>query len=126
MLQLINGVMFLVVNFILTVQSADVLEIVLNLTGLVFLQEIDDLGFHFASMGILGESLKFDCDHVSNMKQIMPKAMKARIKFARRFVSVVAPICLLIPYWVLSCKSCFLPNNVYFAGNKPNLLFSCC
>ena len=94
--------MFLVVNFILTLQSADVLEIVLNLTGLVFLQEIDDLGFHFASLGILGEGLKYDCDHVLNMKQVMPKAMRNRIKLARRIVCTLTPICLFIPYFVLS------------------------
>lgn len=99
-----NGTMFLTLSFILTMQSEDVLDLFLNITGLHLLQEIDNLCFKFAAAGTVGQKIQYDCKHVSDMKQFVPRAMRMRIIWAKRLCSLTLTIGLLVPFAIYSSQ----------------------
>lgn len=67
-LQLINGLIFLVLIFILNVQSTTVVGMLLNFAALGFITEIDDFAFELALRGYFSDSLQQTCEHVTKHK----------------------------------------------------------
>lgn len=115
-LQTSNGLMFVVLSFILTMQSTDVISLFLNLTGLIFLQEIDDWGFQIASSGLLGFKTQKACEHVMGIKQLVPEDMKKRILYSKRAFVGVLLVSVLVPYVILAWHQAdgkYLCSTVY-------------
>ena len=99
---LLNGIIFVVLTFITIMQSQSVLNLFLNLTGLHFLQEIDNACFIFASKGVLGSGIEKACEHVKILNQFVPESMKRRTILIKRAVIVTCTLGLLIPFGIFS------------------------
>lgn len=110
-LQTTNGIMFVVLSFMLTMQSTDVIGLFLNLTGLIFLQEIDDWGFQLGCSGLLGRRVQKECDHVLDLKQLVPETMKKRIIYAKRAFLVLLTVGVLVPFG-------FIAGELYAKAKK--------
>ena len=91
-LQFINGSIFLLVIFVLNVQSKTVIGMMLNFAALGFITEIDDVAFELASRGYFSDSLQQACLEVKEHKTLDMKGPLVR-KLALLFFSlaVVGP-----------------------------------
>lgn len=91
-LQLINGSIFLLVIFVLNVQSTTVIGMMLNFAALGFITEIDDIAFELALRGYFSDSLQQACLDVTEHKTLDMKGPLVR-KLALLFFSlaVVGP-----------------------------------
>jgi hypothetical protein len=98
--QTLVGLLLLVVSFILSMQSTTVIDLTLNLTGLHFIQELDDMGFKIAAAGLISKRTQDDCHHVADLnRQPTPKHLKQKAKVTKRMLIVALAIGLLVPYF---------------------------
>lgn len=112
MAQLLAGLFLLAASFVLTMQSSTVIELMLNLTALVFMAEIDDIGFSMAKLGFLTDRLQIEADAVANFE--VPK--RKRHNTPRRVLYSVALIVLYTLFAVVKVEQLegkYLPTYVY-------------
>ena len=86
-LQFINGSIFLLVIFVLNVQSTTVIGMMLNFAALGFITEIDDVAFELALRGYFSDSLQQACLDVKEHKTLDMKGPLVR-KLALLFFSL--------------------------------------
>lgn len=132
-LQTMVGLLLLALSFILSMQSTTVIDLTLNLTGLHFIQELDDMGFKLASQGLISKQTQEDCKHVADLnRQPTPDAVKQKAKVTKRILIVLMAAALLIPYFFVvswqfngfyMCKTLYvqfgdaiLPDMSYYSG----------
>lgn len=102
LLQTAVGLLLLVLSFVLFMQSTTVIDLTLNLTGLHFLQEVDDMGFKLASQGLISKRTQEDCKHVADLnREPTPEAVKQKSKVTKRILIVLIGIALLVPYFTV-------------------------
>ncbi|CAB9511052.1 expressed unknown protein [Seminavis robusta] len=95
------GIIMLVDSFILAVKARTVIDLVLNLTALHFLQEVDDISFKIATMGLFVNQVQEDCNKISNLKQgVSPEYVRYRTCW-KRVALIVILVGLLVPFFVL-------------------------
>jgi hypothetical protein len=70
-LRFMDGLYSLIINFVLLLITDKVLSLFLNFAALGFLQSIDDVGFHLAAHGYLGDKLEDVCTLVK--KSSLPR-----------------------------------------------------
>ena len=101
-LQAAEGFLLLVVSFILIMRSVTVIDLTLNLTGLHFIQELDDMGFSLAAAGLISKRTQEDCHMVAELNRTpMPKEKKEQLKITKRILIVLIAIGLVIPYFMV-------------------------
>eukprot|EP00538_Stauroneis_constricta_P001164 CAMPEP_0119564178 /NCGR_PEP_ID=MMETSP1352-20130426/26123_1 /TAXON_ID=265584 /ORGANISM="Stauroneis constricta, Strain CCMP1120" /LENGTH=296 /DNA_ID=CAMNT_0007612907 /DNA_START=233 /DNA_END=1123 /DNA_ORIENTATION=- len=61
LLRFLDGLYSLIINFVLVLITGQVLSIFLNFAALGFLQSIDDIAFHLAANGYLGDDMEDLC-----------------------------------------------------------------
>jgi len=61
LLRFVDGLYSLIVNFVLMLITDQVLSVFLNFAALGFLQSIDDIAFHLAANGYLGDNMEDFC-----------------------------------------------------------------
>lgn len=66
--QLAAGAGLNMVIFVLVMQSKDIIGMFLNFAALMFISEIDDIGFKLADNGFVNKALKAACDDVRRVK----------------------------------------------------------
>ena len=66
--QMISALIYLVVIFILVMQSDNVIGMYLNFAALSFISDIDDYVYNFGSLGFISSSVKKCCEDVGNVK----------------------------------------------------------
>ena len=113
LMQLFTGCFFLVLSFIFLISSQTSLDVFLNLTGLHFLQDIDNIGFQAAETGCCGESAQAACEKIKSLKQYIPDAEKQKIRILKAGYLILLTIGLLIA-WIL------------VSGEKQNIIRNCC
>jgi hypothetical protein len=100
LLQSTVGFFLLFDSFVLSMQSSTVIDLVLNLTALHFIQEIDEMAFTIAAeSGLLGRRVQEDCEHVQNLTCFSTPQERKRIKKFRRCLILLMTAGLLIPYF---------------------------
>lgn len=101
-LQILVGCLLLFDSFILSMQSTTVIDLVLNLTALHFIQELDEIAFAVASeTGLLGQKVADDCEHVKNLKAYSTPEQRERIQVFRRCLILLMTAGLLVPYFMV-------------------------
>ena len=80
-LQLLSGLLFNVVIFMLVVQSQTVISMLLNFAALAFLTEIDDVAFSLADRGYFSPSIAASCRIVHDFQIHATKKMLFRRLF---------------------------------------------
>ena len=90
------GFLFLILVFILVVQSTSVVGMFLNFAALGFVIEVDNIAFGLAMKGYVGQTMKKECAKVEDFK--MPQAKSIIL---RRFVFVMVAFLLFIFYLVI-------------------------
>lgn len=100
MAQLFAGLLLLTTIFVLTMQSEDVLSIMLNFAALHFMAEVDDLGFSIAKMGFITNQLQRQAEAVGDFK--VPK--RDRGNNLRRVLYFLALGSLFVGYGWLKAK----------------------
>jgi hypothetical protein len=103
-LQLVTGLMFVVLSFFYLVQSDSGLNVFLNLTGLHFLQDIDNIGFSVASMGLWGKAAKDECEYMMDLKQFIPAKKEKRIWRAKVGFLLSLTLGLLVSWFCFTGK----------------------
>lgn len=128
-----EGFLLLLVSFILIMQSTSVIDLTLNLTGLHFIQELDDMGFSLAAAGLISKRTQDDCHHVADLnRKPKPDHLKQRAKVIKRMLIFLLGVGLLIPYFIVvgwqfygryMCKNVFVqfgdtfhPEISYYTG----------
>ncbi|CAB9518962.1 expressed unknown protein [Seminavis robusta] len=96
LVQCLVGVVLVFDSFMLSMQSTTVIDLVLNLTALYFIQEVDEIAFALADMGILSSQIQADCEKDKNLKQVSPPEFIARC--------------------TLQFGDAFLPEMAYYSG----------
>lgn len=96
-LQLVVGFLFLILIFILVVQSTSVVGMFLNFAALGFVIEVDDIAFGLAAKGYVGRNMKKECVKVEHFK--MPQAKSIIL---RRFVYLMVTF-LLFAFYIVIC-----------------------
>lgn len=71
--QLLAGAGLNFVIFVLVMQSSDIIGMFLNFAALMFISEIDDIGFKLADNGFIGCSLQLACQDVRKVKLSVSK-----------------------------------------------------
>ena len=115
-LQSIMGVFLLVDSFVLSMQSTNVIDLVLNLTALHFIQEVDELAFSLASSGILTKKMKQECELVAEMTHHTTKKYRKSVKLLKRVLIILMAAGLLGPYFyivALQSEGYYLCDNLY-------------
>jgi hypothetical protein len=90
----------------------NVIDVMLNLTALLFMSEIDDLGFNMAKMGFITDQLQKEAYQVLDVQ--VPK--RQRRNLWRRILYLIALGGLFAGYGVLKSRQLqgyYLPNYVY-------------
>jgi len=96
-----------VCTFVLAMQSTEIITLILNLTALHFIQEVDDLAFQVGTMGLLSRPVKKDCDRIKEVHQVPMKGFtRDRLRWQQTLL-VLLSIGLFVPYgcvvyWQLS------------------------
>lgn len=110
--QLSSGLLLLTTSFILTTQSSTVLVLMLNLTALLFMAEIDDIAFSLAKMGFITDHLQHEAVGVCDIQ--VPK--QKRSNFYRRLFYGFSLIGLFVGYGVLKARQVqgyYLQTHLY-------------
>lgn len=110
--QLAAGLLLLTASFILTMQVTTVIEAMLNLTALLFMAEIDDLGFALAKMGFITDKLQAEAMAVANFR--VPKRKGRTIQ--RRVLYLMTLLGLCLGYAIFKNRQLsgyYLPTYVY-------------
>ncbi|CAB9505496.1 EGF_like [Seminavis robusta] len=116
LMQLMVGVILVLDSFILSMKSTTVIDLVLNLTALYFVQEVDEIAFQLADMGILSSGIQEDCEKVKNLKQVSPPEFIERRRFCKRVLLILLLIGLIVPYAIVvswQTNGVYLCNHVY-------------
>ena len=92
-LRFLDGLYSLIINFVLLLITDQVLSIFLNFAALGFLQSIDDLAFHLAANGYLGDGMEEICQIVRTAT--LPK------RVGDRFANSLDTILFLTTYGVM-------------------------
>jgi hypothetical protein len=100
-MQLLVGAVLVMDSVILTLQSTEVIQLILDLTALFFIQEVDDIAFKMANVGILSYVIKEDCEKVMNLKRVHPRETTNRRVFWKRVFTCVLMITLFVPFGVI-------------------------
>ena len=101
-LQCLVGCLLLFDSFVLSMQSEAVIDLVLNLTALHFIQEIDEMAFSIAAeSGLFGEAVEETCEHVQNLKKFTTPEQRERKKNLRRGIVLFMVCGLLAPYFLI-------------------------
>ncbi|CAB9503367.1 expressed unknown protein [Seminavis robusta] len=96
--RILSGLLFSFLSFVLMMTSKDVLNVFLNLTGLHFLQDIDNIGFQVASLGLIGRQAKLDCEHVQGLTHYTPTELKQRVvNYRLGFIGLLS--CAMVGCW---------------------------
>ena len=119
MVQSLMGILLVLDSFILSMASETVIDLILNLTALHFLQEIDAMFFSLASNGLLNDSVQRDCERVQNLKQVAPPEFVTRVRYWRRVLVLLLTCALLAPYAYIV----YLQRSGYFLCKKVYLQF---
>jgi hypothetical protein len=100
-MQLLMGTVLLANSIILTMQASEVIELILNLTALFFIQEVDDMAFHLAHVGILSKRIQEDCEKVKNLKRVFPKETVQQRILWKRVLTIVLSVVLFVPFGII-------------------------
>jgi hypothetical protein len=100
-MQLLVGTVLIANSFILTIQSSEVIQLILDLTALFFIQEIDDMAFKLAHVGILSTRIREDCEKIKNLKRVFPKKTVDRRLFGKRALTIILIVILIVPFGVV-------------------------
>ena len=117
--QLFAGLMLIVCSFVLTMTVNSVLNVMLNLTALLFMMEIDDIGFAMAKLGFVSDTLQRETLAVMDIK--VPK--RERRNIYRRLLYLMVLGGLFTGYGILKKRQLngfYLPTYVYvqFGGKR--------
>ena len=89
----LDGVLAIIVSFILIVQSSDVLELFMNFAALAFIQEISSIAFLLVNHGYIFESLQKDTEDVK--KVMVPKKVRTRSVFRTEMMITFSMVVVL-------------------------------
>lgn len=98
--QLMAGMLLLIDCFILTMQASRVIDVMLNLTALLFMAEIDDVGFWLAKAGFISSDLQRQALGVVGFHVPKRKVQKT----FRRILFFLALVGLFVGYGVLKSR----------------------
>jgi len=132
-IQTLVGLLQLGLSFVLTMQSTTVIDLTLNLTGLYFIQELDDMGFTLAAQGLVSKKSQEDCAHIAELNRApSPDDVKQKAKITKRLIIFCLGIALLVPYFlvvvwqylgIFMCKTLYVqfgdaydPDMSYYSG----------
>jgi hypothetical protein len=101
LVQFLVGVLLVTNSFILTIQSSEVIQLILNLTALFFIQEIDDMAFKLAHLGLFSKGIREDCEKVSNLKRMFPKETVDRRFYLMRALAIILIVILIVPFGIV-------------------------
>jgi len=108
LLQLIDGLLSLIVNFAKMLTTKDILDVFLNFAALHFLQDIDDVFYALVEKGFFGD----DMEHMATVcKQISWPRRAGTTKFSQFLTNLDS---LLFGVTFLVCLACFFINIFYF------------
>lgn len=110
--QLFAGLLLLTASFLLTMQVETVIDAMLNMTALLFMAEIDDIGFAMAKMGFVTDELQSEAQAVINFR--VPKR-KTRNLY-RRILYFLSLTGLFLGYWIIKSRQLngyYLPTYIY-------------
>ena len=93
MLRYVDGLYSLIINFVLLLITDDGLSLFLNFAALGFLQSIDDVAFHLAANGYVGDNMEDKCALVRTID--LPK------RVGDRFTNSLDSILFLATYAVM-------------------------
>ncbi|CAB9497926.1 expressed unknown protein [Seminavis robusta] len=99
-LQVLVGVLMVVNLFILAMQSSGVIGLCLNFAALHFVQEIDDVAFTVASMGLLGLTVQKEVQCVGDI--VISAEVRSRTLWMRRIVWIVLVVGLYSCWFVIA------------------------
>lgn len=102
-------------------QSKAVIELVLYLTALYLIQQIDNIFFRIASMGIICSRVQEDCERVQNLKQVAPPEFTQKVNFWKRVVLGLLAVGLLVPYAIvvrLFCQHFAVSHATFLSPTK--------
>lgn len=111
--QLMAGLLLLFASLILTMQAEYVIDVMLNLTALLFLTEIDDLAFHMATLGFVTDTIQKEAIKAQDVQ--VPKRSNRGNK-CKRFLYFVTLAGLFTAYGVIKRRQLrgdYLPTHVY-------------
>ena len=91
--RILDGVLAIIVSFILIVQSSDVLELFMNFAALAFIQEISSIAFLLVNHGYIFESLQKDTEDVK--KVMVPKCVRTRSVFRTEMLITLSMVVVL-------------------------------
>jgi hypothetical protein len=100
-LQLLIGIVLLMDSIILTLQNTEITPLILDLTALFFIQEVDDMAFKMAHVGILSKAIQEDCEKVKNLKRVLPEEAVNRRVLGKRILTVILIIALYVPFGIV-------------------------
>jgi len=89
----VDGLYSLIINFVLLLITDQVLSLFLNFAALGFLQSIDDVAFHLAANGYVGDNMEDKCAIVKTVD--LPK------RVGDRFTNSLDSILFLTTYAVM-------------------------
>jgi hypothetical protein len=92
-LRYLDGLYSLIINFVLLLITDEVLSLFLNFAALGFLQSIDDVAFHLAANGYVGDNMEDKCAIVKTVD--LPK------RVGDRFTNSLDSILFLTTYAVM-------------------------
>eukprot|EP00566_Odontella_aurita_P007972 CAMPEP_0113543680 /NCGR_PEP_ID=MMETSP0015_2-20120614/10288_1 /TAXON_ID=2838 /ORGANISM="Odontella" /LENGTH=683 /DNA_ID=CAMNT_0000443857 /DNA_START=197 /DNA_END=2248 /DNA_ORIENTATION=- /assembly_acc=CAM_ASM_000160 len=84
--QILEGLVMLLITFILIMQSASVNNALLNFAAMSFIWTIDDAGFALAKRGFVTDKIQVACEEVVNLKLSAPSKNHKKLK---RFLFVL-------------------------------------
>jgi hypothetical protein len=123
-LQTAVGVLMMVDSFILAMASTTVIDLALNLTALHFIQEIDEVGFKLASMGLVNHRIQKHCKKIEGEKVMVPTDFQKKRKFRQSTLLFVLLVGLLVPYFVVvgwQVNGIFICKRVYIEFSEDHL-----
>jgi hypothetical protein len=129
LIQTMSGSVLLLDSIILNLQSTDVIQLILDLTALFFIQEADNLAFQLAHVGVLSMGIQKHCEMVKNYKRVFPKEVVERKIFGTRVLTISLSLMLLVPFSVVLtwqmrgrflCKHGMFPRHLFSIQSMPN------
>jgi len=129
-LQFLVGILYLADSFILNMQSASVLELMMNFAALAFISDIQDLAFWLAHHGFLSETIQNETYQVEKY-EIPVQHVKRKVAKKRLLFGIICTILLSLYSVVVHqqrsgkflCKKIFVqfgdayrPELPYFSG----------
>ena len=88
-MRLVVGLLSILTSFLLIMIEEDVMEIFFNFIALQFINDLDNLGFRFASEGIIGFRVQAEATRVSDVSYYTDRAFHRRLPLVCLFLLVM-------------------------------------